>query len=70
MTLDIYAHGFEEARGRDDIADKLTAAFGGLLAVESDGPHPGALATEMGAWLSACMDDAEFQERLAAWYQQ
>ena len=30
------AHEFEEARGRDDIADKLSAAFSGLLAVESD----------------------------------
>ena len=35
-TLDIYAHEFEEARGRDDIADKLSAAFAGLLTVESD----------------------------------
>jgi len=36
ITLDIYAHDFEDARGRDDIADKLSAAFSGLLAVESD----------------------------------
>lgn len=36
VTLDIYAHEFEEAHGRDDISDKLSAAFGGLLAVESD----------------------------------
>lgn len=31
VTLDIYAHEFEEARGRDDISEKLTAAFSGLL---------------------------------------
>jgi len=36
VTLDIYAHDFEEARGRDDIADKLRAAFGGPLVLESD----------------------------------
>ena len=36
VTLDIYAHEFEEARGRDDISEKLTAAFSGLLASESD----------------------------------
>jgi integrase len=36
VTLDIYAHEFEEARGREDIADKLSAAFLGLLVVESD----------------------------------
>ena len=28
ITLDIYAHEFEEARGRDDIAVRLVAAFG------------------------------------------
>jgi len=28
------AHEFEEARGRDDIADMLNAAFSGLLAVD------------------------------------
>jgi integrase len=28
ITLDIYAHEFEEARGRDDIAQRLTSAFG------------------------------------------
>jgi integrase len=28
ITLDIYAHEFEEARGTDDIAARLTAAFG------------------------------------------
>ena len=28
ITLDIYAHEFEEARGRDDISERLTAAFG------------------------------------------
>jgi hypothetical protein len=27
ITLDIYAHEFEEARGTDDIAARLTAAF-------------------------------------------
>ena len=31
VTLDIYAHEFEEARGRDGISDKLTAAFSGIL---------------------------------------
>jgi hypothetical protein len=31
VTFDIYAHGFEEARGRDDISAKLTAGFFGLL---------------------------------------
>ena len=36
VTLDLSAHEFEDARGRDDVADKLSAAFGGLLAVESD----------------------------------
>jgi integrase len=36
ITLDIYAHEFDEARGRDDIADKLTAAFSGLLGAGSD----------------------------------
>ncbi len=36
VTLDIYAHEFEEARGRDDIADKLGAAFAGLLSAKSD----------------------------------
>jgi integrase len=29
ITLDIYAHEFEEARGRDDIVDRLMAAFSG-----------------------------------------
>jgi integrase len=28
ITLDIYAHEFEEARGKDDIVERLTAAFG------------------------------------------
>ena len=28
IALDIYAHEFEEARGTDDIAAWLTAAFG------------------------------------------
>ena len=28
IALDIYAHEFEEARGTDDIAARLTAAFG------------------------------------------
>jgi integrase len=28
ITLDIYAHEFEEARGRDDISERLTAGFG------------------------------------------
>ncbi len=36
VTLDIYAHEFEEARGRDDIANKLSAAFAGLPVAESD----------------------------------
>jgi hypothetical protein len=27
ITLDIYAHEFEEARGSDDIAQRLTSAF-------------------------------------------
>jgi integrase len=36
VTLDIYAHEFEEVRGRDEIADKLSAAFAGLLVLESD----------------------------------
>jgi integrase len=36
VTLDIDAHEFEEARGRDDVADRLSAAFSGLLSAESD----------------------------------
>lgn len=30
ITLDIYAHEFDQARGHDDISEKLTAAFGGI----------------------------------------
>jgi integrase len=30
ITLDIYAHEFDQARGHDDICEKLTAAFGGI----------------------------------------
>ena len=28
ITLDTYAHELEEARGKDDIVERLTAAFG------------------------------------------
>jgi integrase len=31
ITLDVYAHEFEQAQHTDDVATKLTAAFGGLL---------------------------------------
>jgi integrase len=31
ITLDIYAHDFEAARQRDDISERLTAAFAGAL---------------------------------------
>ena len=28
ITLDIYAHGFDQARGLDDVRDSIDAAFG------------------------------------------
>jgi hypothetical protein len=31
ITLDVYAHEFEQAQHADDVAAKLTAAFGGIL---------------------------------------
>jgi hypothetical protein len=31
ITLDVYAKEFEQAQHSDDVADKLTAAFGGVL---------------------------------------
>jgi hypothetical protein len=31
VTLDICTHEFEEARGREDISEKLAAAFSGLF---------------------------------------
>jgi integrase len=31
ITLDVYAKEFEQAQHADDVADKLTAAFGGVL---------------------------------------
>jgi integrase len=31
VTLDVYAHEFEQAQHADDVSEKLTAAFGGIL---------------------------------------
>jgi hypothetical protein len=31
VTLDVYAHEFEQAQHADDVSGKLTAAFGGIL---------------------------------------
>lgn len=31
VTLDVYAHEFEQAQHADDVKQKLTAAFGGIL---------------------------------------
>jgi integrase len=31
VTLDVYAHDFEEANHADDVSKRLTTAFGGIL---------------------------------------
>jgi integrase len=31
VTLDIYSHEIEETQHADDVSEKLTAAFGGVL---------------------------------------
>jgi hypothetical protein len=31
ITLDVYAHEFEQAQHADDVSSKLTAAFGGII---------------------------------------
>jgi integrase len=31
ITLDVYAHEFEQAQHEDDVGTKLTAAFGGII---------------------------------------